>query len=349
MSRGTLGYLFQPNLANYELGNFTGVANLKDQRTLVSIEGGRVPKLFLAGSYGSFGGTASVDIENIDSGYEINGNEANASANAGAYKLTVFEPMRLEFHLWAAGGGAGGPASLNYVQGGKGGYTKYTMDLVADQSVGLYLPGWDGVPTTDGARNVACWPDAGSGGPGSANFGYSGGGSARLGPWFTTLSDMNDTSAVYYAIAGGGGGAHPYGAEGGHGGGTSGQGSQNGSYSAGGGGGGTQTAGGTGGVASSYGGSGLTGSKYQGADGNQYGVYGGGGGGGGGYYGGGSGGTVYASGGGGSGFVNTSATGYVSGATYIGNSPTALSGDGYNRPLGAGEPGNRGVIFFKRV
>lgn len=347
MSRGTLGYLYQPALANYELGNFTGVANLKDQRTLVSIEGGAVPKLYLAASYGNFGGTASIDIDNMYTGYEINGNDTTSAANAGAYKLTVYEAMRIEFHLWAAGGGTGGPAP-NYVQGGYGGYTKYTMDLAADQSVGLYLPGWDGVPTTDAARNVACWPDAGSGGPGSANYGYSGGGSARLGPWFTTLSDMNATSAVYYAIAGGGGGAHAYGNTGGHGGGTTGTTSAQGSYQAGGGGAGTQTAGGAGGAQSSYGGVGIAGTKYQGADGNQHGVYGGGGGGGGGYYGGGSGGTVYASGGGGSGFVNTSAVGYVSGATHIGGS-VGWSGQGYNRPSGAGEPGKRGVIFFRRV
>ena len=294
----------------------------------------------------TFGGTGYVDIDDINTGYLINGNDTTSPANAGAYKLTVSSAMRIEFHLWAAGGGAYSPNAI-HIQGGKGGYTKYTMDLQADQSVGLYLPGWDGVPTTDAARNVACWPDAGSGGPGSANYGYSGGGSARLGPWFTTLSDMNATSAVYYAIAGGGGGAHAYGAEGGHGGGTNGTASAAGSYSAGGGGGGDQTTGGTGGTASSYGGIGLTGTKYQGADGNQNGVYGGGGGGGGGYYGGGSGGTVYASGGGGSGFVNTSATGYVSGATYTGNSSTALAGDGYNRPSGAGEVAQRGAIFFK--
>ena len=348
MSRGTLGYLYQPDLKDYELGDFKGIASIKDQGTLNSIGGGAKPRLFLAAAYGSFGGTGYVDIDDIDIGYLINGNDANTPANAGGYLLTVSTAMRIEFHLWAAGGGAYSTSSV-HIQGGNGGYTKYTMDLQANQSVGLYLPGWNGVPTTDAAKNAACWPDAGNGGPGSANYGYSGGGSARLGPWFTSLSDMNASTAVYYAIAGGGGGAHPYGADAGHGGGTNGTSSPDGSYSAGGGGGGTQTAGGQGGVASSYGGTGQNGSKYQGGNGRQHNVYGGGGGGGGGLYGGGSGGTVYASGGGGSGFVNTSTTGYVSGATYIGNSSTALAGDGYNRPSQAGEVGKRGAIFFKKV
>ena len=53
MSRGTLGYLYQPDLKDYELGDFKGIASIKDQGTLNSISGGAKPCLFLAAAYGS--------------------------------------------------------------------------------------------------------------------------------------------------------------------------------------------------------------------------------------------------------------------------------------------------------
>tara|TARA_B100000035_G_scaffold128130_2_gene108891 strand:- start:986 stop:2056 length:1071 start_codon:yes stop_codon:yes gene_type:complete len=356
MSRKTLGYLGVNNLDTFNLTDFEGVANLTDLHTLNTIESSS-PTLFTAGSYGSFGGTTAINIDNFSSGYLIDGNANPNPAHAGAYKLTLKEAATIEFHIWAAGGPSAGISP--FVEGGKGGYTKYTASFPALADIGLYLPGWDGVPTTDAAKNTACWPDAGHGGDGPQWYGYSGGGSARVGPWYSTLTAMNATTATYYAIAGGGGGAHKYAeqsngtaGDAGHGGGSSGTDALQGAYQAGGGTGGTQTTGGQGGVASQYGGTGSNGNKYEGGNGSrhigQY-DYGGGGGGGGGYYGGGAGGTTYASGGGGSGYVNTTFTGYVSGATYAGNSSTANSGDGYSRPSGAHEQGKRGAIFFKKV
>ena len=95
MSRGTLGYLYQPDLKDYELGDFKGIASIKDQGTLNSIGGGAKPRLFLAAAYGSFGGTGYVDIDDIDIGYLINGNDANTPANAGGYLLTVSTAMHI--------------------------------------------------------------------------------------------------------------------------------------------------------------------------------------------------------------------------------------------------------------
>ena len=352
MSRKTLGYSGLIGLDQFTLNDYEGVATLTDLHTISSFVSNK-PALFPAGSYASFGGTSIISINDLSSGYLIDGNASTNPAHAGAYKLTLKEATTIEFHIWAAGGPSGGTGT-GFTQGGKGGYTKYTASFPALADIGLYLPGWDGVPTTDAAKNTACWPDAGHGGNGPQWYGYSGGGSARVGPWYTTLTAMNALNATYYAIAGGGGGAHQYaeGGDAGHGGGTNGTDAAEGAYQAGGGTGGTQTTGGQGGTASQYGGTGSNGNKFEGGNGTrhigQY-DYGGGGGGGGGYYGGGAGGTTYASGGGGSGYVNTTFTGYVSGATYAGNSSTANSGDGYSRPSGAHEQGKRGAIFFKKV
>ncbi len=343
MSRGPLGYVGDINGTGFKQNAYEGIASLSDLAVIQQFTPMPSSTLYKPNAYSEFGTdptTTALTISDLETGYLLDGN-AGAPAAVGGYKLVVGTDMRLEFHIWGAGGAG--------AHGGHSGYTKYTADFSADDEIGLYLPGWDGVPNSNATRQTACWPDGGHGGTGSSNHGYSGGGSARVGTWYTNLSNMNASAAVYYAIAGGGGGAHVHNnGPPGNGGGTSGTDSDDGSYSAGGGEGGTQSAGGSGGAASSYGGTGQDGSKYQGGNGVAYSVYGGGGGGGGGYYGGGAGGTVYACGGGGSGYVNTGFSGYVSGTTYAGGN-SSPAGVGYTKPTNAGESNSRGAIFFKKV
>ena len=346
MSRGFLGYVGTIGATNFTASIYTGIATNQDLDALSSLKPSLPFVLEPPSTYGAFGGGAqtSYDTDSLSNGVLIDGNLNIGTSTEnfpGGYKLTIGKACILEFHIWAAGGGD--------ANSGHGGYTKYTAQFQASDEIGLYLPGWSGDPSTDAEKKAACWPDAGHGGNGNSYHGYSGGGSARIGTWYTSQTAMNASSAAYYAIAGGAGGVHMYSAQMAHGGGTSGDTAANGSYSAGGGGGGTQSAGGAGGVASSYGGTGQSGSKYQGGNGVAYSSYGGGGGGGGGYYGGGAGGTVYASGGAGSGYVDTGFSGYVSGATYTGTDSGPPAGVGYNKPANAGESNKRGAIFFKKI
>jgi len=295
-----------------------------------------------ATSYGAFydGTETELTDTELETGILIDGNATSNPDYPGAYKLVLGSAMSLEFHLWGSGGGG---------VTGHSGYTKYTAAFAKGTTLGLYLPGWSGVPTTQAQRQVAQWPDAGSGGTTATNHGLSGGGSARVGLLYADKSAMNASTAEYYAIAGGGGGDHVYSAQGGHGGGSSGTDAGPGDYSSTGGDGGTQSAGGAGGTAGSYAGNGAAGTKYQGGSGITSGGYGGGGGGGGGYYGGGSGAAVYAAGGGGSGYINTGFSGYSSGTTTAGTSSGSPAGVGYTKPTGAGDGNKRGAIFFKKV
>lgn len=346
MSRPFLGYIGSPNFTTFNTTSYQGVATLDDISTLGKVtEPPVATSLAKPGGYGAFYNTVAVEytIAQVGQGILIDGNASTNPDYAGAYKFVLGQGMTLEFHLWGAGGGEGAAGP------GHSGYTKYVATFAEGTILGLYLPGWNGIPTTATAKQTAQWPDAGSGGSG-ANHGYSGGGSARLGPLYADLSELNDANATFYAIAGGGGGAHMYMGNPGAGGGASGTTAGSGSYGAGPGQGGSQTAGGTGGVASGYGGAGQNGSKYQGGNGvtSGGGSYGGGGGGGGGYFGGGAGGTVYAAGGGGSGYIDTSFSGYVSGVTTAGSTTASPLGIA-NKPTGAGDGGKRGAIFFKKV
>ena len=303
------------------------------------------PNLFTkATSYGAFYNGTETELTDAQlvTGILIDGNATSNPDYPGAYKLVLGSAMSLEFHLWGSGGGG---------STGHSGYTKYTAQFTKGTTLGLYLPGWDGVPTTNAAKQVAQWPDAGSGGTVAANHGLSGGGSARVGLLYINQTIMNESAAQYYAIAGGGGGDHLYKTNAGHGGGSSGVAAGAGDYGSGGGGAGSQSAGGTGGGASpSYPGAGLAGAKYQGGNGVANApTSGGGGGGGGGYYGGGAGGTVYAAGGGGSGYIDTGFSGYSSGTTTAGSASGSPAGVGYTKPTGAGDTNKRGAIFFKKV
>lgn len=347
MSRGFLGYVGTiPDASGFDRTEYTGVATHQDTNALNSIQPIFDFKIEFPSGYGVFAGGSQVQYSDpeLEAGVLLNGN-ANVGADGerypGGYKLTIGKTCTLEFHIW----GAGGADSTS----GHGGYTKYKATFQEDTIVGLYIPGWNGEPSSVLDKRAACWPDAGHGGTGANYHGFSGGGSARVGTWYTNLSNMNASSAHYYAIAGGGGGSHQYYGSPGNGGGSSGTAASTGSYSAGGGGGGTQSAGGTGGSASSYGGAGQNGSKYQGGNGVAYSSYGGGGGGGGGYYGGGAGGTVYASGGGGSGYVDTGFSGYITGSTTAADGDGPPAGVGYTRPTNVGEGNYRGAIFLKKV
>ena len=345
MSRPFLGYIGNPDFSDFDDELYQGVATLDDKNTLEKLTPPPLPtQLTKPTAYGAFYNGTATTLSNTDltTGILIDGNASSNPDYAGAYKLYIGTTMLIEFHLWGAGGGG---------VVGHSGYTKYVATFAAGTSLGLYLPGWNGVPTNNAAKQVAQWPDAGSGGTVAANHGLSGGGSARVGLLYADLAAMNASTAQYYAIAGGGGGDHQYSNTAGAGGGSSGVAAAAGSYGAGGGGAGTQSAGGAGGGASSYGGAGSSGSKYQGGNGNAVGsTYGGGGGGGGGYYGGGSGGTVYASGGGGSGYVDTTFSGYSSSVTTAGSVSQSPDGAPASiKPTGAGDGDKRGAIFFKKI
>lgn len=346
MSRGFLGYVGPITASGFTRNDYTGVATYQDTSALNSIHPSLSFKIEFPTGYGVFAGGSEVQYSDaeLEAGVLLNGNASVGQTDErypGGYKLTIGKTCTLEFHIWGAGGGNS--------TSGHGGYTKYKATFQAGTVVGLYIPGWNGEPSSVLDKRAACWPDAGHGGTGANYHGFSGGGSARVGTWYASQTNMNASSAHYYAIAGGGGGDHQYDPGSGQGGGSSGTAASTGNYSAGGGGGGTQSAGGAGGVASSYGGAGLSGSKYQGGNGVASSYYGGGGGGGGGYYGGGAGGTVYASGGGGSGYIDTGFSGYITGSTTAadGNGPPA--GVGYARPTNAGEGNYRGAIFLNKV
>lgn len=355
MSEHFLGIVGTPDISNYNKDVYSGVSTLQNLNTLNSLVPVPAATLIYPATQGGFGGGTEVTLSAADFPLVVYADES--AYPYGAYKLVVNENLRFQFDIWAAGGHATANAGCS-----GGGYTTYTADFSKHDVVGLYIAGTSFAlpPESLAVAKPGGWPDGGQGGTGANYHGSGGSGSSRIGPWYSTLAAMNNSSATYYAIAGGAGGRHGYSATSGPGGGTTGGSAPEGSYSAGGGGGGTQSAGGAGGAASSYGGTGLPGSKYQGGNGVEYSGYGGGGGGGGGYYGGGAGGTVYASGGGGSGYVNTSFSGYVSGSTSQGtfnatNGGQSPAGSNSNKPYisgeagGAGDPNHMGAIVINIV
>jgi hypothetical protein len=298
--------------------------------------------LFAASTAAS--GTTTINIGGTD--YNLSSAPATITSQ-GRYTVSCTGSITFKLQVWGAGGGNGG----SYGVGGAGGYGQGIITLAAGTNY-LLIVGQNG----SSSSGSASFPDGGSvpyrnsyGDPSGA----PGGGSSRFGPFYSSGNE-NISTNTYYLIAGGGGGAHPYGsyysyygAMGGAGGGSTGQSAKLSAYGAGNGGGGTQSAGGTGGAASSYGGTGGTGIKYLGGDGvPSSSVYGGGGAGGGGYYGGGAGGTVYAAGGGGSGFVDGAfvTSGLLATGDYA-TPPDPLS----NRPGSAATPNYPGAAIFTLV
>jgi len=331
------------------------------QQMLLGVGGGGVEKtatLSYPSAHGQFYNTTAVDLSQSDltTGIELDTNDSSASTIAypGAYKLVLGADMTLEFHLW--GGGSTLPHASSWEGASGGGYTKYVCSFSEGDEIGIYIAGFSySIPPSTYADGISGgWPDGGSVG-GTSNHGLGGNGSTRVGPIYADLSAMNNSSATYYAIAGGAGGLHMYALNSGAGGGSSGTSAPTGDYSAVGGGGGTQSAGGAGGPTGySTGYVGTDGAKYQGGDGGPYSTFSGGGAGGGGYYGGGSGYAVYASGGGGSGYINTSQSGYQSGSTTAGVSGTSTiagtspAGSGVTKPSnGPGNASKNGGVIIK--
>lgn len=353
MSDHFLGVVGTPDFSNYNRTAYTGVATNQDVNTLNRLVPPSLGVLNYPSTAGGFGGGATLSLKSSMFPYVLWGSDS--STVYGCYKLTFNDPATIRFDIW----GGGGYATANAWCAG-GGYTTYTASFTSGDEIGLYVAGTSFAlpPTSAAIGKQGGWPDGGHGGTGASYHGYGGAGSSRVGLFYSSVAAANATTATYYAIAGGAGGMHLYDTGPGAGGGTTGATAAVGNYSAGGGGGGTQTAGGAGGVASSYGGTGLPGSKYQGGNGVAYSSYGGGAGGGGGYYGGGAGGTVYASGGGGSGYINTSFSGYVSGATTQGGAPSvngglSPAGSYSNKPTagttGAGDRNSMGAIVMTKV
>lgn len=327
---------------------------------LLGVGGGveKTATLSYPSAHGQFYNTTAVDLSESDltTGIELDTNDSSASTIAypGAYKLVLGANMTLEFHLW--GGGASKAAATDWIAAGGGGYTKFVCTFTAGTEIGIYIAGYSySLPPSTWAGGISGgWPDGGTV-TSTSNHGLGGNGSTRVGPIYADLSAMNNSSATYYAIAGGAGGIHMYSqlyaptgeSTSGAGGGSSGLAAGLGDYSAVGGGGGTQSAGGAGGGTSTH--AGTDGAKYQGADHATRGGAGGGG-----YYGGGSGYGVYASGGGGSGYIDTSHSGYQSGSTTAGVSGTSTvtgtspAGSGVTKPTnGPGNANKNGGVIIK--
>ena len=285
-----------------------------------------------------------------------------AFTTQGYYTLSVNTNMTLKCQLWGAGG-AGANGNNGPINGAAGGYVEGRVSFASGTTY-VFLVGQGGsttpVQNPTNFTSTNAFPD---GGNTQQNEGYgpgAGGGSTRIGPNVANSpASYNSPSAVYYLIAGAGGGGTdwivPYypglttPGIGGYGGynlsNNSGTGGKNGlafypsgESSAACGGGGSQTAGGTAGSTPARLAYSQAGSKYQGGNGS-------GGGGGGGYYGGGGARGYYSQGGGGSSYYNPS---FVTSFNYLDTDNTNYStspnsGIASNKPGNSGNGGNSAV------
>lgn len=239
--------------------------------------------------------TNNITLNNRVESIEVNVVKVSQSFSYTGDVQTFKAPVTGEYMLevWGAEGGTSG-------YGGKGGYSKGTIDLTKGQVLNIYVggqTGWNG------------------GGSGHGRATDSGGGATDI---------RRGGEKLIVAGGGGGWGGRPS-YTGGHGGGTVGEDAYTGYSTREGGKGGTQSAGGAGGRGRTAGGAGTWG---QGGSQTAGGLSGGGGGGGG-YYGGGAGGNDYPSyndlddGGGGGG------SGYIGGVTDGSTESGVRSGNGY--------------------
>ena len=255
---------------------------------------------------------------------------------SGTYKSITLPKGKYKLEVWGAQGGYRNSSTY----GGKGGYSKGTINLEADTIMYLYSGGFPGSTSSNAGSSTVI--EGGFNGGGS-RYGYYGGGGG---------SDIRIGSTSLYArviVAGGGGSDGATKKEGMYGGGTTG-GSASQNYGSGGGG-GTQTAGGTGGNSNSgsfgIGGQGLYRSRgYAGA-------------GGGGWYGGGgsypdSSGDDDRGGGGGSGYIYTSSTAsnYPSGCLlnssyYLTDASMIAGSESMTSPTGSSETGHSGHGYVR--
>lgn len=250
-------------------------------------------------------------------------NTPTASVASGIWSLAEVQEARrgniwpvtprIEFRMVGGGGGAGSGYLGNYYgRGGGAGYTVFVTEYAGPFYVIVGKGGAVGSGGTGGAAGTLNEGGGGKGGNVQQGFYGCGAGGGFSGVFISNTI----TQANALAIAGGGGGGAGDGSNssfGGGGGGTTGGDGYSASAS-GGGEGGTQSAGGY-----------INGAALDGGDATDGTVYGVGGGGGG-YYGGGGGNTQTRGGGGGSGYLNTGATGYLSGSMTNG---VGVSGGNY--------------------
>jgi len=236
----------------------------------------------------------------------------NYTGNYQTFTATTAGEYQLE--VWGAQGGGN--------IGGKGGYSKGKITLLANETVYVYV----GQGSANGLYSGFSW----NGGGGSDGQGGAGGGATDVRKINGSWNDTNSlNSRLIVAGGGGGGGSSAFPSSGGAGGGTTGiSGINNPNYTYGGGQGGTQTSAGTSNMSWHY----ADGGFGFGARTNSGGTAGGGGGGG--FYGGGHG--VVSGGGGGSSYIG----GVTEGQTLVGivampapssGSQFGQSGHGYAR------------------
>ena len=209
--------------------------------------------------------------------------------NPGLHTFTVEYPGNYKIELWGAEGGK----YSTYV-GGKGGFTTGEIELVAGETIYVYVGG-AGVTATGNST----FTSGGYNGGGSANYSAGTGGGATD----VRLNGQELTNRIMVAAGGGGTGVYSSPEIGGNGGGLIGNdGGDLSSIYPGGGHGGTQTAGGTLGAGST---AGTAGSLGQGGNGGYESSFSqGAGAGGGGYYGGAGGSARNGGGGGGSSYIS---------------------------------------------
>lgn len=280
-----------------------------------------------------------------------------ATAN-GFYTATPSASGTYRIQLWGGGGAGPSVGTGNAMPGGAGGYVEGTVSLQGGTPYCFVIGagGYSGASAGTSAFAVQAYPDGGLATGTGSTYGSNGGGSSRFGKIVqsfgnltSNVSTLNNTSASYLLIAGGGGsgtGNWNSGVLAGYGGGTNG--AAGGAYFSSDtansvGKGGTQSAGGAAGTGGRIG-SPTAGAKY--AGGNGYYTAGGGG-----YYGGGGAYGYYSQSGGGSGYFDS---GNVTSGTFYtattGNTTAYISPDPRTNKVGnvgnGGQynisPGNRG-------
>ena len=316
-------------------------------------------------SFGSRGVTRTFAFTIVVPQITVNSVTYNISSpqsftTQGYYTLSVNTNLTLKCQLWGAGGG-GGRGNSGPTNGGAGGYVEGRVSFASGTTY-VFLIGQGGAQTQYGpfgpsTTGTNAFPDGGAS-LNQESYGQAcGGGSTRIGPNVANSpASYNSPSAVYYLIAGAGGGGGDYqlspggvGTAQGYGGyavpnGTGTGGAAGGAYYPGGeslaacGGGGSQTAGGAAGSTPARLTYSVAGAKYSGGNGS-------GGGGGGGYYGGGGSRGYYAQAGGGSSYYNPS---FVTNFGYLDTTAPSYStspntGLASNRPGTAGNGGSGGA------
>ena len=274
----------------------------------------------------------------------------------GFYTVTPSASSTYRIQLWGGGGGAPSVATGGPMPGGAGGYVEGTVTLQGGVAY-CFVVGAGGYSgsATPSAFVVQAYPDGGLCNGASSTYGSNGGGSSRFGKIVqsfgnltSNVSTLNNTSASYLLIAGGGGsgtGNWNSGVLAGQGGGTNG--TAGGAYFSSDtansvGKGGTQSAGGAAGTGGRIG-SPTAGAKY--AGGNGYYTAGGGG-----YFGGGGAYGYYSQSGGGSGYFDS---GNVTSGTFYtattGNTTAYISPDPRTNKVGnVGNGGQNGISTGNR-